>query len=295
MPILHDFEYHHPKTIKEAVRLLGKYKKAAVLAGGTDLVPEMKAAVSVPEAVIDIKGIPGLDKIGWDEGVLRIGALATFADLLESKQVRAKLPVLAEISRNVASPGIRNRATLVGNICSAVPCMDSGPLLAALNATVVTSGPTGKRKIPISQWFRGNRKTSIKKGEIVSEVTIPLPPRKHGGCYIKLGRYNGEDLAQASVLVMALPKNEFRVAFGSVGPIPIRAQRLEKILTNNGSTEKAIAEARAQIPHTIAPITDIRASKEYRLHMTEVMFERATRAALSRLTGDGSAYGEKLI
>jgi len=295
MPILHDFDYHRPSNLKDAINLLGKYRNAAVLAGGTDLVPEMKENVSAPDAVIDIKQIPRLNKIEQTERKLHIGALVTFSDILDSKLISKKLPVLIEICRNVASPGIRNRATLVGNICSAVPCMDSGPILTALDAIVVTSGPVGKRKIPISEWFRGNRKTSIKKSEIVTGVIIPLPPSRHGGCYIKLGRYNGEDLAQASVLVAAFPNSSFRISFGSVGPAPIRAGRIEKILARGEPLDTLIAEARAIIPEIISPITDIRASKEYRLHMAGVMFERAVRTARSRLLGNGPEYGQCLI
>ena len=295
MPIAQDFDYHRPSTLKEAGRLLGKYKRASILAGGTDLIAEIKEEAASPDAVIDIKAIVGLNKIAIKDGKLRIGALVTFADIIASKAIRKKLPVLVEISRRVASPGIRNRATLAGNICSAVPCLDSGPLLMALDAVVVAYGPSGQRKIPVSSWFRGNRKTSIKRGEIVTEMVLPLPPIKHGGCFIKLGRYNGEDLAQASVLAMAFAKNSYRVAFGSLGPVPLRAHKIEDILNGKTLSDELIEKSKAIIPGIISPISDIRASKEYRLHMAIVMFERAIRAAVSRLSGDGPEYGTNLI
>ena len=229
MPILHDFGYFKPKTIPEAVRLLSQHKKAKVLAGGTDIINKIKEEIAVPEALIDIKGLTPLKKIEFKNNKLSIGALVTFSEIIESATIKKRLPVLIEVARTVGSVGIRNRATMVGNICSAVPCMDSGPLLSAYDSTIIVRGLKGQRRIPISEWFCGPRKTSLKAGELVTAVEIPLP-KKHAGCYAKLGRYSGADLAQASVLVLAIAGEGFRVAFGSVGPTPIRALEIENLL-----------------------------------------------------------------
>lgn len=295
MPILHEFEYHKPTTVREAIKLLSKYRKPALLAGGTDLVNNLKEELEQPDAVIDIKGIRGLRSISFRGKVLTVGAAATFTELAESKVVRSKFPVIAEVARTVGSMGVRNRATMAGNVCSAVACADSAPLLAAYEAVVIVQGPKGKRRIPAISWFRGNRRTDIKKGELVTDIEFTLPAKKHGGCFVKLGRYAGEDLAQASVLVLAMPEHGYRVAFGSVAPVPVRASRIEALLDGKGISGGLIRQAQEMVPAAISPITDIRASREYRLHMCQVMLERGLRAAVERLNGGGPAYGTSLI
>jgi carbon-monoxide dehydrogenase medium subunit len=245
--------------------------------------------------VIDIKGLPDLNGIEYKDQRLSIGALATFTELTESEVVAAEFPLIAETALTVGSTGIRNRATLVGNICSAVPCMDSGPLLLVYEAEVIVIGSKGERKIPISDWFRGPRETALKKGEFVTRVDIPLPVGKHAGCYVKLGRYNGEDLAQASVAILVTGEHEYRVAFGAVAPIPLRSGRIEALLNGKQLDPALITQAREIIPDEIVPITDIRASREYRQYMSEVMFERGLKTACDRLTGTGPPYGSQVI
>ena len=149
--------------------------------------------------------------------------------------------------------------------------------------------------LPAHQWFKGNRLTDLKPGEILTTISIPLPAETHAGCYVKLGRYNGEDLAQASVLALCLPGNRYRVAFGSVAPVPIRAKRIEALLNGNPLNDELIDAAKELVPEEIKPITDIRASKEYRMHMSQVMLGRALTAAADRLNGHGPEYGTWLI
>jgi CO/xanthine dehydrogenase FAD-binding subunit len=291
MPIVHDFEYFKPATLAEALRLLSKYKGAAVLAGGTDIINEIKEGIATPNWLIDIKGLSSLNKIQIKNGKISIGALVTFSEILKSNVIKKRLPVFTEVARTVGSVGIRNRATMVGNICSAVPCMDSGPLLASYDTAITVQSVRGKRRIPISDWFRGPRKTALKKGELVTGIEIPIPKIKHSGCYAKLGRYTGEDLAQASVIVLAFANHSYRVAFGSVGPVPIRAIMIEELLGEEETSDTLIAHAKALIAEIVRPITDIRATKEYRMLMCQVMFERALKTAGSRLAGNGPDYG----
>jgi CO/xanthine dehydrogenase FAD-binding subunit len=295
MPILHDFEYFKPASIDETLNLLSRYNNAAILAGGTDLVLNLKQGIATPEAVVDIKGIDELGEIEFKDGQLLIGALVTFNDLIESDVVNDKFPLIMEVSRTVGSMGIRNRATMVGNICSAVPCMDSGPLLCAYDADILVKGQAGDRKIPVSGWFLGNRETSIKEGEFVTGISIPFPEKKHAGCYVRLGRYAGEDLAQVSIAILAFSDARFRLAFGAVAPLPIRAKKIENLLNGKKLDDVLIEKAKEIIPEEIAPITDIRASKEYRMHTAKVMFERGIKAAVDRLNGGGPAYGTNLL
>jgi CO/xanthine dehydrogenase FAD-binding subunit len=295
VPIINEFEYFKPATIPQTLKLLAKYKNSVILAGGTDLLNQLKEGSEKPEAVIDIKGLSGLRKITFVKGRLQIGALVTFSELIESKTVKRHFPLIVETARTVGSIGIRNRATMAGNICSAVPCLDSGPLLLAYDAIVTVTAAAGKREIPIAKWFLGPRKTDLKPGELVSRLTIHVPEEKHAGCFIKLGRYAGEDLAQASVLTMALSGNRFRIAFGSVAPVPFRAGRLEELLNGKELTDRLLADAKALVASQISPITDIRATAEYRLHMCRVMLERSLQASVERLAGRGPRCGEKLL
>ena len=296
MPIAHEFEYAKPSSLDEAVRLLAAQGGGArLLAGGTDVVSELRDGLSAPGLIIDLKGIDGLGSIALEDGALTIGALVTFTDLIESEAVRDTVPVLWEAARTVGSVGIRNRATVTGNICSAVPCCDAGPPLLAYDGTVRVTGPGGVRSIPIADWFVGPRKTALDPAEIVSSIVIPRPAERHGGAYVKLGRYRGEDLAQASVAVVALPGNLYRVAFGAVAPTPVRAPGIESLMEGRALTDALIVEATRLVPQETSPISDVRASAEYRAHMLPIMLERGLRAAAGRLADEGPVYGTRLV
>ena len=296
MAIAHNFEYLKPGTLREAVRTLARFgPRARVLAGGTDLITLIGESMASPDAVVDIKGISGLDRIEFKDGALSIGALATFSDLRDSPVVAKKFPVIREMTGWLASAGIRNRATMVGNLCSAVPCCDSGPILMVYDAVVQVAGQAGKRKVPLTEWFVGPRKTVLKRGEMATGVTVPLPKTKHAACFVKLRRYEGEDLAQASVTVLALAGNSYRVSFGSVAPWPVRARKIEALLEGQELSESQVQQAVQLVPEEISPITDIRSTKEYRMHMCRVMLERGLKAAVARLAGAGPEYGTSLI
>jgi CO/xanthine dehydrogenase FAD-binding subunit len=298
MPILTEFEYYRPKELSQALQLFAQYAgRAAYLAGGTDLLVWMKEGLRAPEAVVDIKGIPELHRLELSDGKLHVGATVTFTELMESPVVRHKLPLLWECSRTVASVGIRNRATLVGNICSAVPSLDGAPALLAYQALVQVAGPSGQRSVPISDWFVAPKRTAIGDGELVMGLEIPLPDRPSGACYVKLGRYRGEDLAQVGLGILALEGYEYRVAFCAVAPVPARAGKIEHLLNGRELTEELICEAQELIPQEILPLTDIRASREYRMHMAGIMLERGLKAAVARRDEDpeAPAYGESVI
>jgi carbon-monoxide dehydrogenase medium subunit len=295
MPITHDFEYYKPGSLAEAVKLLSEYKGAAsVLAGGTDLIVWLKENVVAPRALVDIKGIKDLDALALKNGVLRIGARTTFSALIESAVVRAKFPVLWEMARTVASVGVRNRATLAGNICSAIPCLDSAPALLVYEAVVVVQGSLGMRHIPMAEWFVGLKKTARRPDEVVTRIEVPLP-KKHGGCYVKLGRYAGEDLAQVGLAILALSPRGYRVAHCAVAPTPRRMAGVEALLASKPLTPALLKQACARAAREINPIADVRASKEYRQHMCGIMLARGLNAAAARLAGKGPAYGAALL
>ncbi|MDD2804306.1 MAG: xanthine dehydrogenase family protein subunit M [Elusimicrobiales bacterium] len=296
MPIATEFEYVKPKDMDEALHVFSLYReKARALAGGTDLVVHLKEGLARPEVVVDIKALPELAGLEFKGKKLRIGALATFTDLIESAAVKANFPVLWEAALTVASTGVRNRATVAGNICSAVPSADSAPALAVYEAVVLVRGLKGERSIPVGEWFTGPKKTALQPDELVVAVELAAPAKKHGGCYMKLSRYEGEDLAQGGIAALAFADNTYRVAVCALGPKPARCPAVEAALNGGKLGPKVLESAKAALLGEIAPISDIRSSKEYRVHMAQVMLERALQSAVARLFGKGPKYGSENI
>ncbi|MBM4399497.1 MAG: xanthine dehydrogenase family protein subunit M [Candidatus Cloacimonetes bacterium] len=286
MAIAHEFEYFRPDNLKEVLNLLKKYgDKARILAGGTDLTVYIKEGLEHPEAVIDIKQVRELKSVEVQTDGLYIGAKATFSDILSYREIKKNYLLLWESARSVASVGIRNRATLIGNICSAVPSLDSAPALLCYNAVVHLLGQRGERAIPITDWFVAPRITAKQPDEIVLGVNIPKPSGKQTGCYLKLGRYGGEDLAQAGLGVLYSERFGFRLAYCAVGPIPKRAEKIEKLLQGKTLTDALIEKAKDLVLSEISPITDIRSGKEYRMHMCQIMLQRGLLACVDRMNG----------
>ncbi|MDP2866927.1 MAG: xanthine dehydrogenase family protein subunit M [Elusimicrobiota bacterium] len=296
MPITTEFEYVKPKDMDEALHVFSLYReKARALAGGTDLVVHLKENLARPEVVVDIKGLPELAGLTLKAGTLRLGALVTFSDLIDSPLIKSKFPLLWEAALTVASVGVRNRATVAGNLCSAVPSADSAPVLAVYEAEVLTLGLKGARRIPLADWFTGPKKTALLPEEIVTAIELKLPERKHAGCYMKLSRYDGEDLAQGGIAVLAFSDNTYRLAVCALGPKPARCPKTEAVVNGNKLGEKLLSRAKDTILQEVSPISDIRSSKEYRLHMTQIMLGRALEAAVARLFGKGPRYGTENI
>jgi len=284
MPISHDFAYVKPKSMDETIDLLNQLdKRISILAGGTDLCNMLKNGFRVPDLMIDIKGLSELNVIKETGNEIFIGSLVTFTNLINSELVKQKLNILWEASHLVASGGVRNRATMVGNICSAVACMDSASPLLVHSAFVHVKSKDVERKIAINDWFVDNKKTDCRNNELVTGVTLQIPTQKYATVYQKQMRYSGEDLSQSNVGIMAIEDKTYRIAFGSVGPTPKRSLKIEHFLNGKELTDSVIAEARQMIETVIAPISDVRSSKEYRMQMTKVMFERGLRIAIERL------------
>jgi carbon-monoxide dehydrogenase medium subunit len=294
MTIAHDFEYVRACTLEEATAVLAE-PGARVLAGGTDVVPWLRDGLIEPAVLVDIKAIPALAQITLEGGRLHIGALVTFSDLIESAVVRRGAPVLWEMAARVASVGVRNRATVVGNLCSAVPSLDAGPALMAFDTELHAAGTYGERCIPIAEWFVGPRATALGAGEVVTGATLTLPEGGHGGAFLKLARYAGEDLAQANLAVTVTRERHYRVAFGAVAPKPVRARPVESLLSGRDLDDDLLDAAVGLVPDCIAPITDIRATAAYRTHMCRVMLRRGLAAAVQRLSDAGPPYPTRLI
>ena len=295
MTMTHSFEYFRPKTVKEACQLLKNHKGSVVLAGGTDLCNMLKDSIKTPSAVIDLKHIDSLKKIRIDGNTLSVGALVTFSQIMANHDICNWYPVLAEASATVASGSTRNRATMVGNICTAVPSADSAAPLMVYDTVAVLESSKGIRRVALEKFFLSPRKTIVKPDEIVTALEITTPHSDHAGIYLKHTRYSGEDLAQSGLCLLAFPDNTFRVGYSACAATPLRGHKLEKLINGKEMTEILMEQAKEIIDQEIAPITDIRSTKEYRRLMMKIMFERGYKAVCERLVGNGPDYHERLV
>ena len=287
---LPSFEYHAPASIQEALECLSQCAgKAKVLAGGTDLLVSMKKREQVPEHLINLKGIEGLNAIRYDEKQgLAIGGLATVGDIERSHIVKEKFTALWDVVNVMAAPQVRNLGTIGGNLCSAVPSADTAPPLIALGASVRLLGAKGERSVPVESFFKGPGESVLKADEILVEVLVPNPPENSGGAYFKLMRRNAMDLALVGAAVfLRINKDkkvcqEARIALGAVAPTPMRARKAEQVLVGRAVKEESAKEAGNAARLEAKPISDIRASEAYRRDMVGVLTKRAIMAALDR-------------
>ncbi len=276
------FDYVRPASLDEALSLLGQYKgDAKPLAGGTDLIPQVKRReMAVPRVFLDLKGIPGLDTITYDAAKgLTIGAMATITDVERSPLVRQHFPMLSDALTKMASPQVRNRATVTGNICSAVPSADSAPALLVLEAILKVQSKKGERLIPITKFFTGPRQTVLADDELITAIQIPAPPPKSRGVYLKLSPRKSMDLAVVGVAAFLVRDGDIckdaRIALGAVAPTPIREGRAEAALRGKKLTDESIADAAGAASSECRPIDDHRAAREYRCDMVYVLTKRA--------------------
>ncbi len=293
---MNNFDYQKPVNLKDALFLKEKWgKSSSLLLGGTDLLLAIENGTNNPEFLIDLKGVGELDSIEETSNAVTIGAGVTFSTLINSQIIRKQLPGLWEASRLVASPGVRNVATLTGNICNAVPSAESAAPLLVRDARIEIASVKGKKDVLISDFFTGPRKTVVKENEIVTSITIPAIKSDFGESYVKLGRYRGEDIAQVGVSVLVDKKLNYKIAFAAVGPVPLRIPKAELLMKGKEISPELIMEAQDIIVESVSPITDIRASREYRIHMCRIMFEKAVTAAVSRMKSSKPEYGTRLI
>jgi carbon-monoxide dehydrogenase medium subunit len=278
--------YFRPETIQEAARLLKKHgNKSRILAGGTDLMTEKDPAVDV---LIDASHLE-LDHIRVNGDGVKIGATTTFADIAASPVLlNGPYGVLAEAARHMGTPQIRNMATIGGNICAAVPCADSAPPLLVLNAVLSIEGSNGERSVDIDKFFLDARKTVLGADEVLTEIRLPELPPRTAATFIKKGRVAVADLALVNVAVsLTLAEDEtcrnVRIALGSVAPIPMRAKEAEAMLEGKQADAKLLEKAADTASKEIKPISDVRASAEYRTILSRVLVERALQRVTTAL------------
>jgi carbon-monoxide dehydrogenase medium subunit len=273
-------EYLVPKTLNETLTLLKKGKdKSKLIAGGTNVIPGMRAKTLKPEILIDISQLKNLSYIKDEKKRIRIGGLTTISGLASSKIVQDHAPILTEAANQLGNPLVRNRATIAGNLADASPAADTAVPLLVLEATVVIEMDGGKhRQIPIDQFFLGPNQTVLKKDEMIREIIIPKPNSNRKMGYYKLGLRNAMTISVVSVAILMEMERDrcrkVRIGLGAVAPKPIRAYGIEAMLIDQKITEELVQACCEKMEGEIQPITDIRASAEYRRSMASVLLRR---------------------
>lgn len=284
------FDYHAPTSLNDVVALLSQHgPHASVLAGGTDLLVEIKEALRRPQHVVNLKRVPGLDRLSHNaEHGLHIGALVRVRDLETSADVQRHYAGLWQAARELGSIQVRCRATLAGNVCRASPSADTLPPLIADGALVHTRGADSERRIPAEDFFTGPGRTVLGPDEVVTGFTLPAPAPRSGKAYLKHGRRKAMELATVGVAVsLALADDgsvdDVRIVLGAVAPTPIRARRAEDQMRGERLISPGLLEvvARTAMAES-SPISDVRASAEYRRRMVGVLTRRAIELALQR-------------
>jgi carbon-monoxide dehydrogenase medium subunit len=288
--LLPNFKYLRPETLEEACSLLSQFNgKARVIAGGTDLMVNMKQKTVCPAYLIDISCLPGLNTIEYNqEDVLKIGALCTHSDIESSSVIQEKFNILAQACRSIGSVQIRNLGTIGGNLCNASPSADSAPALLGLDAKVRIFGSAGEDAIELAKFFTGPGQTLLKPDEILTGIDISATSPPSSAVFLKLSPRRAMDLAVVGVgIVLWLSADgssctDIRIALGAVAPVPIRAIKAEEILRGQKLDNALIDETARVASEETKPITDIRGSVEYRKEMVQVLTQRGIQQAIAQ-------------
>jgi carbon-monoxide dehydrogenase medium subunit len=266
--MLQSFHYLAPRTRTELHAILADQgPDACLLAGGTDLLVNIRGGLAKPRVVVDVKKVQGFSGLEWSgEDGLIIHAGATINDILRDERVRSDFALLAACAHDLASYQVRNRATVVGNVVNASPCSDMAPALLCLNARAVISSRQGEREIPFREFFKGVKKTVVRPDEVLERIVVPAAAAGGRGNYHKLKRINGHDLGIVGVALLLGRDGDMRLGISSCAPTPVLVRDLYASL----SAEAVIAAAM----QAIRPISDVRATREYREHMVQMFVRR---------------------
>jgi CO/xanthine dehydrogenase FAD-binding subunit len=258
---------------------------AAILSGGTDLLVKIRGGLTNPDLLLDVSRIPTLRGIRRTETAIEIGAAVPESEILSSPVVHKAVPLLATALRSLGSVQIRNRGTLGGNLVNASPAADGAIPLLLYDAELDLVGPGGQRTVPLRGFFLGPGKTALGRGEFVRTIRAPIPEAEYRTFYHKVGKRRALTIAIASLgaLIRASEGriSEARFAAGSVAPTPVRLGSVEESLRGSALTEDAIHEAARLAMGAVSPISDVRATAEYRAQVTGALVARALRSALS--------------
>ena len=283
-------EFIQPQNVKETLRALKKWGgKGLLVAGGTNVLPDLRAKKILPKALIDLSRLESLSFIEAEKGGIRIGALTSIADIAASKLLQKKAPLLCEAARHLGNPPVRNRATLGGNLAKASPAADTAVPLLALEAVVgVRGGGSRGRQIPLDQFFIAPNRNALKPDEMIADLTFPLPSPGSKMAYRKMGLRKAMAISVITLgFVLDWRKGicrRIRIGFGAVAPKPIRAYQSENILSGKEITTELLRACAREAEREVSPITDIRGGAEYRRAMAAVLLQRTLGEALEMET-----------
>ncbi len=281
------FELALPENLDDCLRLLAHGDpETKLLAGGTDLLPQMKNSVVMPKRVIDLSGVARVKILECDAKGLRIGAAVPARQLEQDPRVRDGYAAVAESAALLGSVQVRNLATVGGNICNAAPSADMAPPLVALEAQAVIAGPKGERRVPLSDFFTGVRKTVVGPDELLVEIFVPAPGPHSGGCYIRHTPRRELDIAVVGVASQVTIADgvcaKARISLAAVAPTPVRATTAEAALEGKPLTPELIERAADLAAQAAKPISDQRGSADFRRHLVRILTRRTLTTALAR-------------
>jgi CO/xanthine dehydrogenase FAD-binding subunit len=272
--LIKPFRYFKPRSLQEALAVLEE-DGARALAGGSDLLVEMRDGKSSPHIVVDLKALPGLDRfqVSKVDGIV-IGARVTLTELVESDALQSACPLLRDACQAVGTLQVRNRATLVGNLCTASPAADTAPALLVTEARIVIASRSGERVLPLQEFILGPKRNALKRGEVVIQVEIPhMSPDR--AVFLKKTRVQGHDLATVNMAGRVdMESGVLQVAIGACSPVPVRLERTGALLMDANQREAFLSGFSDIAQASIQPITDLRGSAEYRRAIVAVFLKR---------------------
>ena len=277
---MNQFKYISPKTKEEVLEILKQKKsEACIVAGCTNVLPYIKDKKLAEKLLLNICGIEELNYIKKSECEIYIGAGTNISDLINSKIIKEECNILYQAAEQFADPTIRNSATIGGNLADASPAADVAPPLLVLDAVLKVESMDGKREISLKDFFIGPRKTVLHDDEMITSIKIKDDSINKNGCFIKLGLRQAMAISVATIaMILEVEKNrvkDIRIAMGSIAPIPLRLIKVEEFLKNKKINNDLIEEAVKKVREEVNPISDIRASAEYRRYISGILFKRA--------------------
>ncbi|MBI3209916.1 MAG: FAD binding domain-containing protein [Candidatus Solibacter usitatus] len=282
------FDYAAPRSLAEALRLLSFHPRARLLAGGTDILVQMRAGRIDTDFLLDTKGIPELNELKSADG-LTIGAAVPCFRIHEDSRVRSKYPALSDVAGLIGGTQIQSRATFGGNVCNAAPSADATPILIAQGATCRIIGTGGQRTVPIELFCTAPGKNVLKQGEILISFHIPAKSKTTGAQYLRFIPRNEMDIAVVGAGVEVALENgvvqSARIALSAVAPVPLFVPAAGDSMVGKAPSAEVIAEAAAIARDAATPISDMRGTVEYRRHLCAVLTRRALEAAIVRAGG----------
>jgi carbon-monoxide dehydrogenase medium subunit len=282
------FDYAAPRSLAEAINLLSTHPRARPLAGGTDLLVQLRSGLKETDLVVDVKQLAELNQITYDPaGGLTLGAAVPCSEIHGSQALRQVYPALAEVASLIGGTQIQNRASLGGNLCNAAPSADSIPLLIALQTTCRIAGPSGAREIKIENFCTAPGRTVLQRGELLVSFHVPSPATSFAARYLRFTPRNEMDIAVAGAgVAVVLEDGVFRsarIALAAVAPTPLLVREAGDWLAGKPVNAESI-NAAAELARTAArPITDLRGTAEFRRHLCAVLTRRALEAAVQKV------------